>query len=178
MRNPSGSATRPESEVATGVAFPQRSSEGWRLSLSLASSSPGRAIRGASTPPARRAQRQSVPCRVEAAGRGQASPSRLLAHPDAEIDHRALTAAGDNYDPAQGEHRRLTCTNEIADRLMGLIRNPGRGQCKRCTHRTLLVSGGSGGQNVCARRTINAEPVWRTRRGYDQPNSSSHRRAA
>jgi hypothetical protein len=29
---------------------------------------------------------------------------------------------------AQGAHRRLTCTNDIADRLMGLIRNPDRGQ--------------------------------------------------
>ena len=29
---------------------------------------------------------------------------------------------------AQGAHRRLTCTNDIADRFMGLIRNPDRGQ--------------------------------------------------
>src|SRR4029077_10118342 len=29
---------------------------------------------------------------------------------------------------AQGAHRRLTCTNEITDRFMSLIRNPHRGQ--------------------------------------------------
>src|SRR6201997_5365689 len=29
---------------------------------------------------------------------------------------------------AQGAHSRLTCTNEITDRLVGLIRNPDRGQ--------------------------------------------------
>jgi hypothetical protein len=29
---------------------------------------------------------------------------------------------------AQGTHRRLTCTNEITDRLVGLIRDPDRGQ--------------------------------------------------
>jgi hypothetical protein len=29
---------------------------------------------------------------------------------------------------AQGAHRRLTCTNEITDRFMGLIRHPDRGQ--------------------------------------------------
>ncbi len=29
---------------------------------------------------------------------------------------------------AQAAHRRLTCTNDVADRFMGLIRNPDRGQ--------------------------------------------------